>query len=69
MSKAKNIACIGRDCVACGRCVKECPFGAISVYKGLYAVVDQNKCIGCGKCMRVCPAGVIGLIAKRGETA
>lgn len=47
------------ECVACGCCVKVCPLGAISVYKGLYAVVDENKCVGCGKCAQECPASVI----------
>ena len=28
-----------KECVACGTCVKVCPVGAISVYKGLYADV------------------------------
>ena len=34
-----------KECVACGTCVKVCPVGAISVYKGLYAAA--------------CPASVI----------
>ena len=46
-------------CVACGCCVKVCPLGAISVYRGLYANVDINKCVGCGKCSKECPASVI----------
>lgn len=69
MLRVKRIAWVGDDCVACGRCVEECPFGAISVYKGLHAVVDENNCIGCGKCMRACPAGVIELMEEGGKTA
>lgn len=46
-------------CVACGCCVKACPLGAISVFKGVYAKVDTDKCIGCGKCKKACPASVI----------
>ena len=38
-----------KECVACGTCVKVCPVGAISVYKGLYADVSA-KCVGCGRC-------------------
>jgi ferredoxin len=56
---AKRIAVIGRNCVACGRCVKECPLGALSIYKGLRAEVEPQKCIGCRKCERVCPAAII----------
>lgn len=69
MSNTKKMVYISNDCVACGRCVKECPFGAISVYKGLYAIVDKDKCIGCGKCVKVCPAGVIELMVREVETA
>lgn len=46
-------------CVACGCCVKVCPLGAISIYRGIKAVVDQDKCLGCGKCAKECPASVI----------
>lgn len=48
-------------CVACGVCLKICPKGAISIYRGCYAVVDEAKCVGCGLCARACPAGCITL--------
>ena len=53
-------------CVACGVCVKECPIGAISVWKGCHAVVDKNVCIGCAKCAGNCPTGCI-VTVSRGE--
>ena len=46
-------------CVACGVCEKTCPFGAIAVYKGIYADVTLDKCVGCSKCAKACPASVI----------
>ncbi len=46
-------------CVACGVCQKVCPFGAIAVYKGIYAEVNIDKCVGCSKCVKACPASVI----------
>ncbi|MCF0148146.1 MAG: 4Fe-4S binding protein [Clostridium sp.] len=46
-------------CVACGVCEKICPFGAISIYKGIYAAVSLDKCVGCSKCAKSCPASVI----------
>jgi len=64
MSGEKKMARIGKECVACGRCVKECPVGAISVYKGMYATVDEGKCIGCGKCVKACPASVISVMPQ-----
>ena len=53
-------------CVACGACMKVCPKGAISVYRGCYAVVDEAKCVGCGLCAKTCPAGCIA-IKERSE--
>lgn len=49
------------SCVACGCCVKVCPLGAISVFKGIAARVDTKLCVGCGKCVKECPASVIVL--------
>ncbi|MBP3227509.1 MAG: 4Fe-4S binding protein [Bacteroidaceae bacterium] len=48
-----------KRCVACGVCVKACPRGAVSVWRGCYAVVNDEKCIGCGLCVKACPAGVM----------
>lgn len=56
----KKVAYVDRErCVACGACVKVCPKGAISVYRGCYAVVEEEKCVGCGKCGKTCPGGFI----------
>jgi len=46
------------DCVACGKCVEECPVGAISISGGS-AVIDQEKCIGCGMCIGVCSENAV----------
>ena len=56
----KKLAVVDKSiCVACGACMKACPKGAISVYRGCYAVVDESKCVGCGLCAKTCPAGCI----------
>lgn len=56
----KKIAVIDRNvCVACGVCMKACPKGVISIYRGCFAVVDEVKCVGCGLCAKACPAGCI----------
>ncbi|MGI6498383.1 MAG: 4Fe-4S dicluster domain-containing protein [Oscillospiraceae bacterium] len=64
MSGSKKVAYIGKDCVACGVCVKHCPRAALAIYKGIYAVADHETCIGCGKCLAACPAGVIQMVAR-----
>jgi uncharacterized Fe-S center protein len=66
MSRSKKAAYIGKDCVACGVCIKQCPLAALSIYKGLFATVDYTKCVGCSKCATACPAGVITIKAKEG---
>lgn len=45
-------------CIACQKCVKECPVEAISMDNNC-AVIDPSKCINCGKCFAVCPTGAI----------
>ena len=63
----KKLAQVDKQiCVSCGACVKVCPKGAISIYRGCWAVVDEAKCVGCGLCGKACPAGCIA-VAERGE--
>ena len=59
-ARKKRRAAVDADtCVACGCCVKVCPFSAIRIWKGLRAEVQTERCVGCGKCARECPASVI----------
>ncbi|NIA08923.1 MAG: 4Fe-4S dicluster domain-containing protein [Nitrospiraceae bacterium] len=45
-------------CKGCGKCVKNCPQGAITLIDKK-AHIDPTQCRGCGICMKVCPAGAI----------
>ncbi len=54
-------------CVACGVCARQCPRGAISIYKGCFAEVDESLCVGCGICEKACPAGSIKVLERQGK--
>ena len=63
----KKLAVVDKGiCAACGACMKACPKGAISIYRGCYAVAEESKCVGCGLCAKTCPAGCI-TIKERSE--
>ena len=64
MKRSPKVAGIGKECVACGCCVRVCPKEAIQIAWGISARVDQEKCIGCGKCAKVCPAAVIDIVER-----
>lgn len=51
--KACKVSCIG-----CGKCEKECAFGAITIENNL-SYIDHEKCRLCRKCVKVCPTHAI----------
>lgn len=67
MSKIKKVAKISPFCVACGCCVKVCPVHAITIPKGITAVVNEQICVGCGKCEKECPANAIDIVKGEGK--
>lgn len=46
-------------CRSCGRCIRVCPYQAVTLHKnamdGWAAWVDETLCKGCGNCISVCP--------------
>lgn len=44
------------ECISCGACEAECPFGAISEGDGKYEI-NPELCTECGSCAGVCPVG------------
>jgi len=55
-----------RGCIACKKCEKECPEGAITVDANL-ARIDYNKCTACGHCAETCPTGTIVWVRASGR--
>ncbi len=45
-------------CIGCGKCVKVCPFEAITLENNL-AYIDPDKCRLCRKCAPECPTNAI----------
>jgi len=54
-------------CVACGRCTRWCPAGAITLEDT--AVIDSEKCLGCGECTITCNEGAIAISWKTSPDA
>ncbi len=54
-------------CRECGKCVRVCPFDALS--KNGSILMDSEKCMGCGLCMEACRYDAIHLVRveARGE--
>lgn len=69
-SSAVLVACHSKDsgretrkncqvgCIACGACVKVCPFEAVQVNDSV-SRIDLDKCHVCGLCVRKCPTNAI----------
>ena len=45
-------------CIGCGKCLKECKFGAITVENNV-SYIDFTKCKMCRKCVDACPTHAI----------
>jgi pyruvate formate lyase activating enzyme len=62
-------------CVGCGRCVDECPHGALSVQASRrdtaeqeeetrIPAVDWSRCDACGRCAAVCYRGALRIVGE-----
>ena len=71
----EDVICIGsrfvadaarrESCIRCGKCVKTCPVGAVSLSE-IGVQIAAGKCAGCGECVSLCPKGVLKLTARSG---
>ncbi len=77
--KAVVVACHSKDrgadtrkncqvgCIACGACMKVCPFEAAKVENNL-STIDIDKCRVCGLCVRKCPTkAIVDFIPERSK--
>lgn len=78
-TKAVIVACHSKDkggdtrkkcqtgCIACGICVKVCPFDAPKIDKNL-SRIDLDKCRVCGLCVTKCPTkAIVDFLPVRGK--
>lgn len=58
-SKGYTVVVDESRCRGCGRCIRACPYQAISLRRngvgGWHARVDEALCKGCGNCISLCP--------------
>jgi ferredoxin len=52
-------------CNACGLCVENCQFDALTVDN--IAVVNRTRCVGCGVCVTTCPDNALVLVRRPEE--
>ena len=53
-------------CKGCGKCLRNCPVGAIDGQIRMPHTIDTEKCIHCGACWGACPFGAIDAIEEEG---
>ena len=56
-------------CLGFGNCVKNCPFGAMTMGANGLPQVNKTLCTGCGKCASICPNHVIELLPMSAKVA
>jgi ferredoxin/flavodoxin len=63
LPKSWNELEFNEDCVKCGKCVKNCPVGALTLNDKVYQ--NRDLCIGCQACVNGCPVSAIRPISPQ----
>jgi Fe-S-cluster-containing hydrogenase component 2 len=58
-----NLRIDEKNCIQCGECAEDCPYGVLSLDEGYPAVVAdrEERCIACQHCFTVCPTGALSI--------
>lgn len=66
MWKGERVARLdSQSCTGCSRCVKRCPFQALSFdRRSRVAVLDSARCYGCGVCRSACSSSALTLVER-----
>lgn len=65
--KRKIIEIDEEKCTGCGRCIPDCPEGALQLIDGKARLVSDLSCDGLGACLGTCPEDAISVIEREAE--
>jgi NAD-dependent dihydropyrimidine dehydrogenase PreA subunit len=67
MAKRKIISIDEDRCNGCGKCVPDCPEGALQIIDGKARLISDIFCDGLGACIGTCPEGAISTIEREAQ--
>ena len=65
--KRKIIEIDQEKCTGCGKCIPNCPEGALQIIDGKARLISDLFCDGLGACIGECPAGAIRTVEREAE--
>ena len=65
--KRKIIQIDENKCNGCGKCIPNCPEGALQIIDGKARLISDLFCDGLGACIGECPLGVITTVEREAE--
>ena len=65
--KRKIIQIDEKKCNGCGKCIPNCPEGALQIIDGKARLISDLFCDGLGACIGECPLGAISTVEREAE--